>query len=28
LPQSTLLTVGGGAVPVPQITDIKADEKS
>jgi len=28
LPQSTLLTIGGGAVPVSRITDIKADEDS
>jgi hypothetical protein len=28
LPQSTLLTVGGGLVPIPEITDIEADEKS
>jgi hypothetical protein len=27
LPQSTLLTVGGGSVPVAKITDIEADEK-
>jgi len=27
LPQSTLLTVGGGPVPVPEIADIEADEK-
>lgn len=27
LPQSTLLTVGVGLVPVPEVTDIKADEK-
>ncbi len=26
LPQSTLLTVGGGPVPIPEVTDIKADE--
>jgi len=28
LPQSTLLMVGGGPVPVPEVTDIKADEGS
>ena len=28
LPQSTLLTVSGGPVPVPEITDVKADEAS
>jgi hypothetical protein len=27
LPQSTLLMVGGGPVPVPKVTDIEADER-
>ncbi|MGO8900159.1 MAG: NotI family restriction endonuclease [Isosphaeraceae bacterium] len=28
LPQSTLLTIGGATVPIPQITDIEADDES
>jgi hypothetical protein len=28
LPQSTLLTVGGGPVPIPEIADIEADDES